>query len=299
MTHILVRKLLRDVRTGLIIVAILLLAFQLLWAKVTENVSGQLLKRVEELTQGTGLQVDLFIKTFFEGPGQIVQKLIGGEGINIRKAFDLLSSGYIHPLVQTILCIWAIGRAAGAIAGELDRGTMELLLAQPITRSQVIRAHLYVDLLTIPILCLSLWAGTWIGTSVVGLIHHANPDLQADPMRFGPSLLNVAALIFAVSGYTMWLSSAGRFRDRVLGLAILITLVQFLVNVIGQLWATAEPLRPFTVFFYYQPQPMILNPEWYRMWQVWGRIVVLLAVGVVGYGMAWWTFTRRDLPAPL
>src|SRR5207249_1092385 len=93
MTHILVRKLLRDVRTSLIIVAVLLLAFQLLWAKVTENVSGQLLLRVEELTKGTGLQVDAFINTFFEGPGKIIQKLIGGEGINIRKAFDLLSSG--------------------------------------------------------------------------------------------------------------------------------------------------------------------------------------------------------------
>jgi len=176
---------------------------------------------------------------------------------------------------------------------------MELLLAQPITRSQVIRAHLYVDLLTIPILCLILWAGTWVGATAVGLVSQTNPDLHADPMRFGPSLLNVALLVFAVTGYTMWLSSAGRFRGRVLGLAIVITLVQFLVNVIGQLWSTAEPLRPFTVFFYYQPQPMILKPDWYLMWPVWGRMAVLLGVGLAGYGMAWWTFKRRDLPAPL
>jgi hypothetical protein len=28
-------------------------------------------------------------------------------------------------------------------------------------------------------------------------------------------------------------------------------------------------------------------------------LVVLFGVGAVGYGMALWTFCRRDLPAPL
>jgi ABC-2 type transport system permease protein len=198
----------------------------------------------------------------------------------------------VHPLVQTILCVWAIGLASGAIAGEIDRGTMELLLAQPIRRRQVIAAHSIVNVLTIPVLCLSLWAGTCLGVSLVGLT-----DVKV--LRFAPALLNAAVLIFAVSGYTMWLSSAGRFRGRVLGLAVLITLVQFLVNVIGQLWEPMEFLRPFTVFYYYQPQPMILNAEWYADAAVWGRLAVLLAVGLAGYSLAMWTFCKRDLPAPL
>ena len=79
----------------------------------------------------------------FEGPGQIIRTLIGGERIDARtRAMDMLSIGYVHPLMQTIFCIWAIGRAAGAIAGEIDRGTMELLLAQPLRRRGVILAHL-------------------------------------------------------------------------------------------------------------------------------------------------------------
>ena len=49
---------------------------------------------------------------------------------------DMLSIGYVHPLMQTIFCIWAVGRASGAIAGEMDRGTMELLLAQPLARGR-------------------------------------------------------------------------------------------------------------------------------------------------------------------
>ena len=50
----------------------------------------------------------------------------------------------------------------------------------------------------------------------------------------------------------MVLSALGRFRGRVLGLAVLLTLVQFVINLLGQMWDVLEPLRPLTVFYYYK-----------------------------------------------
>ena len=44
---------------------------------------------------------------------------------------------------------------------------------------------------------------------------------------------------------------------------------------------------------------MILEADWYQQGGVWLRMGVLAAAGSVGYGMALWTFCRRDLPAPL
>src|SRR5262249_37545328 len=151
----------------------------------------------------------------------------------------------------TIFCVWAVGRAAGAIAGEIDRGTMELLLAQPLARSRLLLAHLLLDAVTIPILCLSLWAGNWIGAWLITPIQVQEPDLKVPvkkpgslgefgpfrvrmenpvsdrprspdaerqrrleerlrvaPAQFGRALPLVGGLIFAVCGYTMWLSSA-------------------------------------------------------------------------------------------
>src|SRR5439155_3377196 len=219
MTRVLVRKLLRDIRVFLIVVVILLFAFQLLWARVTYQISVNLLPFFEKNLPGGAEQ--LFDTLFKEGPAQIVQTLIGGGTINLRRSLDTLSVGYVHPLTLIILSVWAIGRASAAIAGEIDRGTMELLLAQPISRSRVILAHFLVDVLTIPILCLSMWLGTWAGTCLVGLKDNPNLNLRADPWPFIPSLLNVAALIFATTGSTLVLSAAGRFRSRVLGLAVL------------------------------------------------------------------------------
>jgi ABC-2 type transport system permease protein len=294
MTRILILKLLRDIRLALIIVAVLLAAFQTLWARVTKTITSELLKLLGERLPGGAAALDEFFDSLLKaGPAQIVQTLMGGETIDIKRIMDMLSIGYVHPLTQTILCIWAIGRASGAIAGEIDRGTMELLLAQPIARSRIVLAHFLVDLIAIPILCLSMWGGTWLGTWLVGL------QADADPWRFAPALLNVAALLLAVGGFSMAFSAFGRFRGRVLGVTVLITLLQFLINVIGQLWPVAEPLRPFTVFYYYQPQPIILDPHWYRSSAVWMRLSVLLGVGFAGYAVAWWHFCRRDLPAPL
>jgi ABC-2 type transport system permease protein len=107
----------------------------------------------------------------------------------------------------------------------------------------------------------------------------------------------------------MWLSAAGRFRGKVLGIAVLITLLQFLVNVIGQLWSPVAWLRPVTVFFYYQPQQIMLQHNWtIDLGQAWNDgkplyglnvVAVLVIVGAVGYAGALRTFSGRDLPAPL
>ena len=56
-------------------------------------------------------------------------------------------------------------------------------------------------------------------------------------------------------------------------------------------------LRNF--FHYYQPQPIILQTDWFRHGETWLRLGVLAAVGTLGYALALWTFCKRDLPAPL
>src|SRR6266404_2368591 len=158
MTVVLVRKLLRDLRVALLVVALLLAAFQCLWARITERILGDLSPFFRRLAAFGGMTEKNVQEKLFEGPGKLISTLIGGESLTLNSAMDFLSVAYVHPLMVTIFCIWAVGRAAGAIAGETDRGTAELLLAQPMPRSHLIYAHLIVDALTIPILALSLWA---------------------------------------------------------------------------------------------------------------------------------------------
>jgi ABC-2 type transport system permease protein len=91
----------------------------------------------------------------------------------------------------------------------------------------------------------------------------------------------------------MWLSSMGRFRWRVMGTAVTVVLLMFLVNVLGQMWPPAEWLRPATVFYYYRPQQLIQGAVG------WPPLAVLFGVGAAGYALALWVLIRRDIPAPL
>ncbi len=307
MTLTLVRKVLRDLRWPLLVVGLLLVIFELFWAKITERLCVQVLPAFRQF-----MSMATIMRAVFQDTGRIMQSMMGGENIRIDRAADMLSIGYVHPLVLTILCIWAIGRSSGAVVGEIDRGTMELLLAQPAPRDRVILAHLLVDLLTIPLLCLCPWAGSWLGTWAFGLLERGAPldsPEHVDPMMIAPSLVNMAALVFAVCGVTMWLSTLGRFRTRVMAAAVLVTLVQYLVNILGQLLDWFKFLRPLTIFYYYQPQQIMLQGDWrLDLGGVWNDghplfwvypVAVLFGVGAVGYALAFVTFGRRDLPAPL
>jgi ABC-2 type transport system permease protein len=342
MTVALIRKLLRDLRWPLLGVAIFLAGFECLWVKITQRITGQIVPLLLALSKASGVSADRLESTLFEGPGRLLRTIMGGETIGLDRAMDMLSIGYVHPTVQVAICIWAIGRSAGAIAGEIDRGTMELLMAQPVYRYRLVSSYLILEFLTIPLLCLAMWSGTFLGNKLVGPISVSSAELnelpipveinedrlKIDPWDFGPSLLNVGALFFAISGYTIWLSSRGRSRWKVLGIAIFLTLLQFIINVIGQLWDAIAVLRPLTVFFYYQPQQIALNERWFvdvsaplnvvaavreasagqNLATIWSSaqvgyplnvVVVLLCVGAIGYALAFWTFCRRDLPAPL
>jgi ABC-2 type transport system permease protein len=334
MTLILVRKLLRDVRPALVVVCLLLFGFAGLWVKITQRVAVEIAPFFNTVARVAALPPELFEKVLFRGPGKVSQAVLGGADLRFERPNDFLSVGMLHPVVLTLGCIWAVGRAAGAVAGEIDRGTMELLLSQPVPRSRLILAHLLVDCAVIPVLCLSFFAGTEFGLWAVGpfeVDYAAVQEFNESNRKTGlpialpipdrpevlevsgrpelPALSNYAALLFALSGLTMALSAMGRSRWKVIGAGVLLTMLMFIANVLGQLWEDVGAVRPFTVFYYYQPQKIMLRAEWTAdpglAWNG-GRplaavpvVGFLLAVGSVGYLVALRIFTRRDLPAPL
>ncbi len=327
MTAILVRKLLRDVRPALIVVCLVLFAFATFWVKIAQRVTSEIAPVFNSVALVFG-DKNLFQDIIFKGPGKVSQAALGWGDLNFERPNDFLAMGMLHPIVLTLAVVWAIGRAGGAVAGELDRGTMELLMSQPVPRNRLILAHFLVDLMVLPVICLAFFAGTQFGLALVGdfipdyttlrnlKVPGGKPFPFVIPEKPDPlpvsglgefwGLMNTAALMFAISGVTIALSAAGRSRWKVVGYAVLIVIVMFVANTIGQLWEPAAFVRPLTLFFYYQPQKAMLDSDWMiNVGQAWPGappvpgIGVLLTVGFVGYAVALRTFVRRDLPAPL
>ncbi len=328
MTLILVQKFLRDLRVPLLVVMLILFSFSAFWVKIAQRVTSEIAPFFNAIASISQVSPKLFEEVVFKGPGKVSQSVMGGADVQFERPSDFLAVELLHPVVLMLTCIWAVGRAAGAIAGELDRGTMELLLSQPIPRHTLIVAHLVVDAIVIPLLCASIWLGTNVGLWAVGpfVVDHSVLDKLPKPMAGftlpkGPdvlevsvagqpaALVNLAGLYFAMSGLTLLISSLNRSRWRAMGFAVLLILGMFVVNVLGQLWNTAAVLRPLSLFFYYQPQKIWLKDDYaaelgeaFSNGQPLARVPVLLvqfSVGALGYLAAARVFTRRDLPAPL
>src|SRR5262249_45348726 len=62
--------------------------------------------------------------------------LFGGASQGVDFLSTFLSLAFTHPLVLLVLCVFAIAVASRALAGEIERGTIDVLLAAPVTRLQ-------------------------------------------------------------------------------------------------------------------------------------------------------------------
>ena len=44
---------------------------------------------------------------------------------------SLIMASWNHPFILIVISTWAIGRGSGAVAAEVERGTMDLILSRP------------------------------------------------------------------------------------------------------------------------------------------------------------------------
>ena len=85
----LIRKLLRDLRVALAVVALLLGAFQCLWYKVTERIIAELSPFFSTLASLGGLTNKDIQDVLFAGPGKIIRTLVGGDQLDFDSVMDM------------------------------------------------------------------------------------------------------------------------------------------------------------------------------------------------------------------
>lgn len=70
--------------------------------------------------------------------------------------------------------IWAVGRGSDTVSGEIGRGTMEMLLAQPVRRLLVLATQGAVTTIGSAILATAVLLGTCTGLATVSLGEHVD-----------------------------------------------------------------------------------------------------------------------------
>src|SRR5207244_4008742 len=77
-----------------------------------------------------------------------------------------VSLTFVEPIVTFTMAVWAITRGSDVVSGELGRGSMEMLLAQPVSRTQVLATQSATTVIGCGVIALAVWAGVAVGLHV-------------------------------------------------------------------------------------------------------------------------------------
>ena len=203
-----------------------------------------------------------------------------------------ISMSYSEPLVFFIAAVWGIGRGSDTVSGELGRGTLEMLLGQPVRRSAIILGQASVTALGAALIAACAWLGTASGLATIRL------ESTVQPAPFVLPATNLFALIFFLAGISTLISAPDRYRWRTLGIAGGFYVVEMIIEVIGLVVDRAAWIRWLTFFSAYKPPRLVTQPET-AVLLAWQHCGVLIGLGLISYLVATFIFCRRDLPAPL
>ncbi|MGO8750966.1 MAG: ABC transporter permease subunit [Thermoguttaceae bacterium] len=228
---------------------------------------------------------------------KFVEPLLGVPIDELASTTGRLTFVYVH-IITLLICVgWAIGRGSDVVAGEISRGTMDLLLSLPIRRFSLLTVSGVTTLFGAAVLAFSLWTGSWIGLKTIAL------PQEAAIGRFLPGVLNLASVTFCLAGLSAMLSSWDRNRWRTIWLACGLFVVESVVKMIARLWQPEGPLAHlagalgyFTFLTAFEPQRLILIQDKATAQLAWQYDGTLLGIGLLGYLVAAVVFTCRDIP---
>jgi len=197
-------------------------------------------------------------------------------------ARGIVGIGYAHPFALLMMAAWTVRVPSAALAGEMGRGTMDLVASRPVTRSSQVAAALLAVLGGLAALAAAAWLGTFAGLAM-------RPVAGVKALGYLP----VAAalwLLFACFGTVAILASA---LAREAGTAIAwmagILAGSYVLDYAARVWPRIASLRPLSLFRYYEP-PRVMTAGLAPL-----DIGVLAGVGAAALLAAFVVFARRDL----
>ncbi len=243
---------------------------------LAEGVLSYVLPTVMQDFSGQLLQVPFF--------RTIISALLGADIGDTLVPETFIAIAWVHPVVLAILWTHAIVLCTRVPVGEIDRGTIDLLLSLPVSRWQVYVAETVVFLATGLAVLGMCMLGHRLG--ILSLAPQERPGLG----RMMVIAANLYCLYMAVGGLAFLVSAASNRRGRAVAAVFGILLASFLLNFLAQFWSPAQTLSFLSLLNYYQPLPLVRT----------GQLPVGDMVILTGFAAVTWTtggvwFARRDV----
>jgi ABC-2 type transport system permease protein len=218
--------------------------------------------------------------------GIFPRELMNFGGGDVFSLGGSIAIGYIHPIAIVLIAIFAIGFTTTAVAGERQRGTLEVVLARPVSRRSLYATELVAALVFVGLILLGAIVGTLIGSVISGAFGEL--AIERLPLLW----LNGFLLWGAIAAISLAASVAFDRLTPALGITLAIVVVSYFLEILGSLWPDAKGLQPFSLFHYLAAREVLAGTV-----DLFG-LGLLAVVGAVAIAIALVVFPRRDLAAP-
>ena len=213
----------------------------------------------------------------------VVKATLGGEMLRVGNTSALIAIGYQHPFVMFLFMLFAVGVPTGLLAGEVQKGTMELILCRPTTKVQVYACAGILTLAGMFVLVLVMFLGT---VAAVNLF----PFKNKVPLEAFLRLAVNGGLLASTFGAFSLLCAAtfGRLYAAVVA-SVAVLVASYFVAVISNWWPRMAFLKRATLFY-------LIDSS--NVWQGWPlrNMGVLAAILLLAAGLGALIWHRRDLP---
>lgn len=209
------------------------------------------------------------------------------EFIAVSGLAGYLSLGFTHPLYLVLAATTIIGFACRGLAGEMERGTIQLPLSRPVSRARAYGARVLGLVVVAVALAIVGPLGMMAGMAF------ARPEGEFAYGYFVPTGVATALLFWAIGGLTLLGSAAASTTGRAVAWATAGLVLFYFVDYFASLWDVLKPIEPLSIFDYFDPAQALVNGT-----LPWSDVVTLAAIGAAGALAGLVIFLRRDLPSP-
>jgi len=181
-----------------------------------------------------------------------------------------------------LFAIYAVVHGSAAIAREAEKGTLDLVLSQPIRRTQFVVSRGMVFVISSAVLALATALTLLAGLAVIGV--------TTDILHLLLTVFQAWLVALAVAGYSLAFSCLFLSTAKAGAAAGLLTTAFYAIDIVGRTVERASWLGSLSLFHFYEPQHVLDTGE-----LSWMGMIICGGVAIGATAAAAVIFQRRDI----
>jgi beta-exotoxin I transport system permease protein len=200
--------------------------------------------------------------------------------------YDNSPAGYLQGTLFALLgpllvAMMAVAAGARAIAGDEEAGSLELLLAHPVSRTRLLLERTGALAAAVTVLGLVIWATTVAAVAVA--------DLGIGAGRLAATTLGLVLLALGFGTVALAAGAASGRRGLTLGVSAAVAVAAYLANTVAPQVDALKGVEKWSPFHWY------LGGDPLRTGADLGHLALLAAIPLVMVALALWRLNRRDI----